>query len=449
MARRLVLAVLLTFLIVAALFAAVSWRVQIAPIEPPARAAFDTALIARGAALAALADCAACHTAADGKAYAGGYPLRTPFGTIYGTNITPDPDTGIGRWSQAAFVRAMREGVDRAGRHLYPAFPYTHFTIMSDEDLQALYAFMMTREPVRAEARANELVFPLNVRMLVSAWKMLFFDQHRFRADPARGDEWNRGAYLTLGPAHCGACHTPRNVLGAEKEREFLAGGDAEGWHAPALTATSRAPVPWTAESLFRYLRYGASETHEVAAGPMASVVHNLGHVPEQEVRAIATYIASVIGPANTEQQQRGDQALARARTPAAVVEPDARSAQRSESDSTLQAGSVIYATTCAGCHDNAARAPGAPSGEGLHLALSTSIALPSPGNLIRIILQGMAPPDGERGPFMPGFTGALTDGQVAALVTYLRATYTDRPAWPNVDREVRKASQQLAEREQ
>jgi mono/diheme cytochrome c family protein len=445
MASRILFAFLILFLAAVAVFIAISWRAEIASVEPPPTGSFDAALVSRGAALAAIGDCVACHTAAGGRAYAGGFPLQTPFGTIHGTNITPDPDTGIGRWSPAAFVRAMREGVDREGRHLYPAFPYDHFTLVSDEDLNALYAFLMTREPVRAERPRNDVVFPLDIRMLVSGWKLLFFEQQAFRPDPSQSAEWNRGAYLAQGLGHCGACHTPRNFLGAEKKREFLAGGEAEGWHAPAIDATSRAPMPWTADTLYRYLRYGASATHEVAAGPMAPVVHNLGSVPEEEVRAIATYIAAVIGAPDADRQRRGEWALARARGGGASIEPQA-DAGRAATDTSVKIGGVIYSATCAVCHGAAERPPGSPSGEALHLALSTSVALPSPGNLIRIILQGMAPPDGERGPFMPGFHGALTDEQVAALVTYLRATYTDRPEWPSVAREVRKARQNLAE---
>jgi mono/diheme cytochrome c family protein len=439
MARRLVLGLVLAFLIIAALFVAVSWRTEIAAVEPPSRSSFDASLVERGASLAALGDCAACHTAPEGKAYAGGYPLETPFGTIYGTNITPDPETGIGQWPQTAFIRAMREGVDRRGRHLYPAFPYNHFTLASDEDLQALYAFMMTREPVRNEPPGNKLAFPFNIRMLLAGWKMLFFEEQRFRPDAAQTAEWNRGAYLTLGLAHCGACHTPRNALGAEKEQEFLAGGEAEGWHAPALDASSRAPVPWTAESLLRYLREGASDAHDAAVGPMAPVVDSLARAPEADVRAIAMYVASVMGAANPEREQRAQEALARARGAPAQAAVETSSA-RSVSDEKVELGAVIYTSTCASCHDETRRPAGAPSGDALHLALSTSIAAPTPRNLIRIVVKGIAPLDGERGAFMPGFGDMLTDEQVAAVVNYLRAAYSGQPAWNNVERQVRDA---------
>jgi mono/diheme cytochrome c family protein len=448
MARRVLLLFLIVLVVAAIAFVATTWRTEIAPIEPPARAAFDTALITRGAQLAAIGDCVACHTAPEGRPYAGGFPLRTQFGTIYGTNVTPDPDTGIGRWSYAAFARALREGVDRKGRHLYPAFPYDHFTLLGDDDIQALYAFMMTREPVRAEPPENELTFPLNIRPLVAGWKLLYLDRSAFRADRAQSEEWNRGAYLTHGLAHCGACHTPRNVLGAEKRKLFLAGGEAEGWHAPPLDAGSRAPVPWTADSLFRYLRHGTDEQHEVAAGPMTPVVHNLRNVPESEVRAISTYIASVMGAPDAERQKRAEAVLAIARAANSaggndVPEPPKQ--PRAAGDTAVQSGAALYAGSCAICHGVAERAPGAASANALHLSLSSSVSLRTPGNLIRIVLQGMAPPDGEPGSFMPGFSGAFTDAQVAAIATYLRATYTDRPAWKDVERDVRKQRQQLA----
>ncbi|HEY0338816.1 MAG TPA: cytochrome c [Burkholderiales bacterium] len=448
MLRRLILVLVLLIGISGVVFVAYAWRNEIDPVDPPVRSAFDSASITRGASLAALGDCIACHTAPEGKPYAGGFPLRTQFGTIYGSNITPDGDAGIGRWSLAAFTRAMREGVDRQGRHLYPAFPYDHFTLVSDEDLKALYAFLMTREPVRVDTPANEVTFPLNIRMLVAGWKLLYFEPTGFRPDPTQNTEWNRGAYLVQGLAHCGACHTPRNALGAEKRDLGLAGGEAEGWHAPALNGASPAPVPWTAASLFRYLRYGADDVHAAAVGPMAPVVHNLSSVPESEVRAIVTYIASAMGPADAERQKRAQQIVAKVRA-ANDTAAGASESQRQDSakkDAAMQNGAAIYAGSCAICHGAPQRAPGSPSSNALHLALSSSLSLPDPGNLLRVILQGIAPPDGERGPSMPGFYGAFNDEQVAAVVSYLRATYTDRPQWQDVEREVRKVRQSYAQ---
>jgi mono/diheme cytochrome c family protein len=440
---RVLLGFLLVLVMIAGLFIAFAWRTEIAPIEPPARASFDPGLIARGASLAAIGDCTTCHTAPEGTPYAGGFPLHTQFGTIYGTNITPEPDTGIGRWSQIAFTRAMREGVDRAGRHLYPAFPYEHFVLLGDDDIAALYAFLMTREPVRAQPPRNQLAFPLNMRILLAGWKALYLDRTEFRADPAQNADWNRGAYLAHTLAHCGACHTPRNVLGATQKRLDFSGGEVEGWHAPPINAASRAPIPWTADSLFRYLRYGVDELHEVAAGPMAPVVHNLSAASESDVRAIALYIASVIGPPDVERQTRAQRILAAARASSESPGDEVLGQQRqsgSTADLRIQTGALIYAGTCALCHGSTERAPGSSSASALHLALSTSVSLPTSGNLIRIIMQGLAPPDGEAGPFMPGFASELTDDQIAALVSYLRASLSDRPEWPHVAREVRKA---------
>jgi mono/diheme cytochrome c family protein len=224
---------------------AVAWRPAIPAIEPPAPQSFEANLVKRGRDLAAIGNCNDCHTVRGGKAFAGGLVVPTPFGAIYSSNITPDPETGIGRWSEAAFRRAMRSGVDRAGRHLYPTFPYDHFTNVTDEDDRALYAFLMTRQPVHAPARANELAFPLNQRFVVAGWKLLFLRRETYRPDSAQSAEWNRGAYLVEGLAHCGACHTPRNALGAERVSAPFSGGDVDNWHAYAINARSPSPLPW------------------------------------------------------------------------------------------------------------------------------------------------------------------------------------------------------------
>jgi mono/diheme cytochrome c family protein len=226
--------------IIAAGGAAVAWRPPIAPAAAPPTG-FASAAIERGARVAALGDCVVCHTARQGQPFAGGRPLPTPFGTIYATNITPDPETGIGHWTEVAFRRAMRDGIARDGSHLYPALPYTHFTRATDSDLADLYAFVMTRAPVRASPPPNRLPFPLNIRAVVAGWNLLFLRPGPWQPDPTRSAEWNRGAYLVEAVGHCGACHTPRNALGAERGNDALAGGDAEGWLAPALDAGSPA----------------------------------------------------------------------------------------------------------------------------------------------------------------------------------------------------------------
>src|SRR3954466_9016566 len=229
--------------------AVLPWR-AIAPIARPDASVYSAATIARGQQLAALGDCAVCHTLANGILNTGGKPLPTPFGTIYSTNITPDVETGIGAWCYPAFERAMREGIHRDGRQLYPAFPYTHFANTGDADMQALYAYLMAQPPVRAPAAANALAFPFNVRPLLAGWNALFHQTREFKPDPAKSDVWNRGAYLVEGLGHCSGCHSPRNALGAEQRSAYLAGGFAEGWEAPPLTSLSHAPIPWSEDEL-------------------------------------------------------------------------------------------------------------------------------------------------------------------------------------------------------
>jgi mono/diheme cytochrome c family protein len=403
---------------------AIVWRPAIAAIEPPAPRAFDAALIKRGRDLAAIGNCSNCHTARGGWNFAGGLAVPTPFGTIFSSNITPDAETGIGRWSEAAFRRAMRAGVNREGQHLYPTFPYDHFTHVSDEDDRALYAFLMTRQPVRAPARENQLSFPFNQRFAVAGWKLLFFRHDTFQPDPGQSAEWNRGAYLVEGLAHCGACHTPRNALGAERNSAQFAGGEVEDWHAYALNDRSHAPVPWNADALFAYLRDGWHPDHGTARGPMAEVVSNLAAIPSSDVRAMAVYMAGIAGTPSPARKRQGEAAQAQAKS-----SPD----QVSQANA---AGASIYAAACASCHTSARPLPYG----GVNLALSTAITGPDPRNLANIVLAGVRPVEGERSPIMPGFAASMTDAQVAALLDYLRARFSNRPPWADVEQTVRDA---------
>ncbi len=406
---------------------AIAWRPAIAAIAPPERQAFDTEIIKRGRELAALGNCYDCHTVRGGKDFAGGLPVPTPFGTIFSTNITPDPQTGIGRWSEAAFRRAMRSGLDREGNHLYPTFPYDHFTNVSDEDDRALYAFLMTRQPAVAPAPKNELPFPLNQRFVIAGWKLLFLHQNAYRSDSTKTAEWNRGAYLVEGLAHCGACHTPRNVLGAERNGASFAGGESDYWSAYAINAQSPAPVSWNADALYFYLRNGWHPDHGTARGPMAQVVSNLSSVPASDVHAIAVYMAGVFGSPVPERDREAVVAQA---------EPAAAKASRADPQ-----GAAIYAATCASCHESA-RLP--PYG-GIDLSLSTAINAPDPRNLANIVLDGIRPVDGERSPIMPGFASSMNDAQVAALLNYLRARFTSQAQWTSVAKTIEKARQTQA----
>jgi mono/diheme cytochrome c family protein len=405
--------------------AAIVWRPAIAAIEPPAPQSFDSALVKRGRDFAAIGNCNDCHTVRDGRDFAGGLAVPTPFGTIYSPNITPDAETGIGRWSEAAFRRAMQSGVNRDGQHLYPTFPYDHFTHVSDEDDHALYAYLMTRPAVRAPARANQLSFPFDQRVVVAGWKLLFLRHGSYQPEPAKTAEWNRGAYLVEGLAHCGACHTPRNSLGAERARDAFGGGDVDNWHAYAINRQSPAPVPWNAEALFGYLRQGWHPDHGVARGPMAQVVGNLSGVPESDVRAIATYMADMFGVPTPDRKRRGDEVLAQAAA-RPVQTPQASQAPQASSGNAL--GASIYAAACAACHASD-RAP--PFG-GINLALSTTINGPDARNAANIILSGIRPVAGERSPIMPGFADSMSDDQIAALLDYLRARFSQQPPWTN-----------------
>lgn len=423
--------------VIAVAFAAFyAWAYQSEmPAERSSVARFDPGAIAKGAQLAAAGNCAVCHTQPGAKPYAGGFPVETPFGVVYGSNITPDPETGIGAWPEAAFRRAMRAGVDRKGNHLFPAFPYDHFTKMTDNDISALYAFLMTREPVRQENRAPALAGPLNWRLSAAAWKFLFLRQGPFEADPKQSAEWNRGAYLVEGLGHCGACHTPRNLLGAEKPSEAYGGGVGEGWHAPALNLASPAPLPWTAEQLEAYLRHGFASHHGYAAGPMQPIVRALRKLPDEDVHAIAVYFASLSAGADQAQNaQRTQAALDFAQQREAKVGASAATTTGAHSDGAAEtdaSGAAIFAGACATCH----HAGGAlPISRPMPLGLSSAIHAPNPTNLLHIILDGIHPPLGTRGPMMPGFAGTLTDPQIVALAAYVRSRFSDKPPWSGVD---------------
>ena len=416
----------LVLVLAAMLFAlALTWRSAIAPIPVPLASSFSADQIARGANLAKLGDCAVCHTADNGRPLAGSRPLATPFGTLYSDNLTPDAETGIGHWSAEAFRRAMKDGVSRSGAHLYPALPYEHFTHVTDDDLNALYAFLMTRRPVHAEAPSNRLMPPLGFRPLLAGWKMLFLHKGDMAVNPAQSAEWNRGAYLVEGLGHCGGCHTPRNLAGGEEISHAYAGGVAEGWRAPALDASNPALRSWTADSLYTYLRTGISPDHSAAAGPMGPVVDDLSSASDGDVRAIATYIASKMGT--------------KGRTEPAAPAID----QSALAGRAFPQGATLFAGACAGCHGVGApmMGQGRPS-----LGFASNLRDDDPTSAIQAILRGIEPPVAGIGPKMPGFADSLTDAQVAAVASYARARFTERPAWPKLEKTVRKARKESAQ---
>lgn len=419
MVKRIVLIAVVLMALGTVGFGIFAWRPSIARIAPPPASRFAPALVARGAVLASAGYCASCHTVRGGQPYVGGYAMKTQFGTIYSTNITPDPRTGIGAWSEQAFERAMRHGVRRDGAHLFPAFPYDHFTKLTDADVSALYAFVMTRPAIVASEKSPTIPFPFNIRALQAGWKLLFFRPGRFVPDPGQNAEWNRGAYLAEGVSHCGACHTPRGSLGAEKRDQAYAGAAIDGWIAPSLGKINSAPVPWSHAELLAYLSTGVSRYHGTAAGPMGSVSRNLAALPLADVAAIATYFASNNGSAG--QQARATAAIRKAVASDGIglglqYDPAAR----------------LYAGACASCHYN---------GKALHplrpdLALNSAVSMDDPTNLIQVILHGVSAEDGAPGVVMPGFTG-LSDTDIARLAAWLRKTRTAKPAWADLEKKV------------
>jgi mono/diheme cytochrome c family protein len=393
---------------------------RIPPTVSRAGGSFGATLISRGEALAAIGNCDSCHTRKDGARFAGGRGIPTPFGTIYSTNITPDRDTGLGAWSEEAFQRAMREGVARDGHYLYPAFPYDHFTRVTVEDNRALYAYLMSRPSVRAVARDDSVWFPLRFRRLVAVWNWLFLKKGLQPDDPAQTPEWNRGAYLVNGLGHCGACHTPRNFLGAERATHPLAGGRAEGWDAYALDGASPAPLAWTVDSLAAFLKTGWHAEHGDARGPMAAVTEDLGRVADSDVHAMSTYLGSNMHGRLVAQRHR-------------------------HADASTSKGSIgadIFDASCASCH-GAGKA--LPFG-GIDFALSSAVNAPDPRNIILVTLAGLPAADGSAAGMMPGFQGAIGNEDMAALLGYLRLRFSDEPAWSNLGTRIKTARRALEE---
>ena len=394
-----------------------SWRSEIARVPPPA-GLWSAQTLERGRQLFAAGNCATCHTVEGETPLTGGRAFKTPFGTVYSTNLTPDPDTGLGAWSFAAFSRAMREGVSRDGRHLYPAFPYTSFARIGEDDMQALYAYIQSLDPRPAQTPQARMIAPVNLRALMAPWNALFHKATTFQPDPAQSPEWNRGAYLVEGVGHCSACHSPRNRLGAERAgAAHLAGAMVDGWYAPPLNGQGPAPLGWSTDDFYAYLRHGHAPRHGVAAGPMAPVVAGLAALDDADIQAMAVYLS------------------ARNRAPNRA-EPEASALVR-QADAALQSANGRFAqmfnAACGACHTegpvglvNAAQVP---------LVLGSAVHAPSPDNLVNAVIRGISAPNGTT---MPPFGPVLTDADIAGIADFLRATLApDKPAWTDLDRVV------------
>jgi mono/diheme cytochrome c family protein len=364
----------------------------------------------RGAYLARAGDCIACHTARGGQPYAGGRGIATPFGDLYAPNITPDRTTGIGEWSADDFWRALHNGKGKDGRFLYPAFPYTSYTRVTREDSDAMYAWLRTVAPVRQQNREHALRFPYNQRWLLAGWRALYFQPGVFEPTASQPAQWNRGAYLVQGLGHCSACHSSRNVLGATPVRGDMSGGliPISNWYAPALTPTAAIGLgEWQPADLAMLLKTGVSARSAVY-GPMAEVVaQSLQYLSDEDIQAMAVYLKS-------------------------LPQPDPAPAPESLSGPvvvrTLEQGATLYEKHCVDC--NRADGNGAPPAYP-RLAGNNSIAA-SAVNPIRMVLNGGYPPStaGNPRPYgMPPYGPILNDTEVAALVTYIRASWGNRGA--------------------
>ncbi|MDE0367868.1 MAG: cytochrome c [Gammaproteobacteria bacterium] len=388
-------------------------------IQGLASPAQDEALVAKGRYLAALGNCASCHTRNGGPPFGGGvaFPIAVdwsgePLGTVYSSNISPDSETGIGDWTLADFSRAMRAGVSRSGEHLYPVFPYTAFAGLTREDMAAIFAYIRSLEPVRSSPPQNDLPFPLDWRGSLAVWKWLYADRGVHRPDGTRSAEWNRGAYLVRALGHCGACHSPRNLLLAEIPERALSGGihfhpvstDKERlWAAVNLTPASTGLGAWSTDDIANYLKTGHSPKAG-RFGPMDSVIaEGTRHLTENDAVAVAEYLKSL-----------------------PPIEGDTESVP---DPGQWEPASAIYAEHCEDCHmasgrGNLFKAP--------PLAGSAVVQAPSPYSLINIVLYGAAVPDDVAAPYrlwedMAPYRDMLSDAEIAALGNYLGSAWGNR----------------------
>jgi mono/diheme cytochrome c family protein len=365
--------------------------------------------IARGRYLAILGDCAACHNDPGGKPYAGGEPIDTPFGIVASANITPDLETGIGGWSDDDFVTALQQGKGKGDVHLYPAMPYPYFAKMSRDQILAIRASLDTLEPVHQEVRTDDLPFPFKYRVGMVFWNALFFDRTPFEPSADKSAVWNRGAFIVEGPGHCAACHTPKNFLGGDETRDELQGATLQGWFASDLTSDQRGGMAdWSPDDIVAYLKTGRNQ-HAAATGTMADVIRDsTARMRDSDLQAIATYLNDLAAP-----QKPAAQPVA-------------------TSDPAMRAGQAIYVDNCEACH--AANGAGVPN---LIPPLKDSPVVQSldPTTLARVVLHGtqnVATAQAPTGPSMPAMGWKLTDQQAAAVLTYVRNSWSN--AAPAVD---------------
>jgi mono/diheme cytochrome c family protein len=370
-------------------------------------------IVKRGEYLARAGDCIACHTAPEGRTFAGGRAMPTPFGTLYSSNITPDRETGIGKWTAEDFYKAMHNGRFPDGGLMYPAMPFASYTKVTLTDTQAIFAYLRSIPPVSQKNREHDLRFPYSNRQLILGWRTLYFTEGEFTPDSSKSAEWNRGAYLVEGLGHCGMCHSPINALGGTPQSDAFKGGliPMQNWYAPSLTSNREAGLgDWSIQEIVDLLKTGVS-ARGVVYGPMAEVVHNsLQYLSDEDTKAMAVYLKGIAELAS--------------RPPASPA-----TLTTSEGSLLISLGKTVYDARCASCHgaQGEGRPPHWPP-----LANNQSIEMESAVNAIRMVLNGGYPPGTERNPRpygMPPFAGLLSDNEVAAVVSYIRTAWGNRGA--------------------
>ena len=364
--------------------------------------------IARGEYLARAADCMVCHTSQDGKPYAGGFAFNLPFGTLYSTNITPDKETGIGDYTDAQFLVALRRGVRDDGAQLYPAMPFASYTFLTDADALAIKAYLFSLAPVHAPSRADTLSFPFNQRWLLGIWSWLFNPDQRFQANPAQSPEWNRGAYVSEALAHCGECHTPRNVAFALNNRKKFGGAVTAGWRAYNITSDPGTGIGAWHEDVFAYLSKGHAMGHGTAAGPMGEAIDDsFSYMAPEDVRAVVTYLRSI--PAVTSSDLP------------ATVAPPADPSHKVGPLTVDSRGKEVFEGACASCHSWSGESPISAFAT---LTGARAVNDPSATNVAQIVISGtrrFTPPGIVS---MPAFGSSYSDAEIAAVANYVTARF-------------------------
>jgi mono/diheme cytochrome c family protein len=373
------------------------------PTGVPASLA-STTLVERGAYLAKAADCIVCHTSSNGREYAGGLGFKLPFGTLYSTNITPDKDTGIGNYSDRDFLNALHRGVRRDGAWLYPAMPYTSYTYITDADALAIKAYLFSLPPVHATAPANTLTFPFNQRWGMMLWSALFNRNMRFEPDASKSPEWNRGAYLAEALAHCGECHTPRNLAFALDNRKKFGGALIAGWRAFNISSDTATGVgAWRDNDLISYLSIGHAIGHGTASGPMGEAVdRSFSQLTPEDIRALVTYLRSVPATAAPDLS-------------ATLERPT--SASHRDRGTPDRRGKMVFEGACVSCHGWSGESPISPVAT---LTGARTVNDPGATNVAQIVIGGTKRQMPEGAISMPAFGDAYSDDEIAAVANYV-----------------------------